>query len=93
MRFGVAPDHPEVKSVTQDFEKVASDDRFRYFGSRPRVSDARTIERARTFRVCGGPRFAVVSKTEPSFPFIVRDWNLGNVLVGAAADDLQAAEL
>lgn len=29
VRTGVAPDHPEVKSVQRDFEKVAEDPRFR----------------------------------------------------------------
>ncbi|RKP06989.1 hypothetical protein THASP1DRAFT_3543, partial [Thamnocephalis sphaerospora] len=32
-RFGVAPDHPEVKSVTHKFERLAADPRFRYFGN------------------------------------------------------------
>eukprot|EP00624_Nannochloropsis_granulata_P007271 evm.model.NODE_7041_length_21246_cov_21.304998.1 len=33
VRTGVAPDHPEVKSVQKDFEKVAEDPRFRFFGN------------------------------------------------------------
>ncbi|KAI9905394.1 hypothetical protein PsorP6_013670 [Peronosclerospora sorghi] len=33
VRFGVAPDHPEVKSVINDFSKVAADDRFRFLGN------------------------------------------------------------
>jgi len=33
VRTGVAPDHPEVKSVQKDFEKVAEDPRFRFYGN------------------------------------------------------------
>ena len=33
VRTGVAPDHPEVKSVQKDFEKVAEDPRFHFFGN------------------------------------------------------------
>ena len=33
MRSGVAPDHPEVKSVMNDFHKVASDERFAFLGN------------------------------------------------------------
>lgn len=33
MRSGVAPDHPEVKSVTNDFEKVAAEPRFAFLGN------------------------------------------------------------
>jgi len=33
VRTGVAPDHPEVKSVQNDFGKVAEDPRFRFFGN------------------------------------------------------------
>ncbi len=33
VRTGVAPDHPEVKSVQRDFEKVAEDPRFRFYGN------------------------------------------------------------
>jgi len=32
VRAGVAPDHPEVKSVQNDFEKVMEDPRIEYFG-------------------------------------------------------------
>lgn len=38
VRAGVAPDHPEVKSVMGDFEKVAADSRFRFLGN-VRVGD------------------------------------------------------
>ncbi|KAI8806934.1 hypothetical protein BJ742DRAFT_814860 [Cladochytrium replicatum] len=33
VRFGVAPDHPEVKNVINKFESVAKDPRFRFFGN------------------------------------------------------------
>ena len=33
VRSGVAPDHPEVKSVMHDFEHVASSERFQFFGN------------------------------------------------------------
>ncbi|GAA5955324.1 hypothetical protein JCM3765_003282 [Sporobolomyces pararoseus] len=32
-RFGVAPDHPEVKNCEHKFEETARDPRFRYFGN------------------------------------------------------------
>jgi ferredoxin--NADP+ reductase len=32
VRFGVAPDHPKIKSVTRVYDKVAAKDGFRYFG-------------------------------------------------------------
>ncbi|KAI9277758.1 hypothetical protein BY458DRAFT_503985 [Sporodiniella umbellata] len=35
VRFGVAPDHPEVKNVMTTFDKVAEDTRFRFFGNVP----------------------------------------------------------
>ncbi|KAI9024479.1 hypothetical protein CLU79DRAFT_791051 [Phycomyces nitens] len=33
VRFGVAPDHPEVKNVMVTFDKVAEDPRFRFLGN------------------------------------------------------------
>ena len=32
VRFGVAPDHPKIKSVTKVFAKVAAQPRFRFYG-------------------------------------------------------------
>ncbi|WP_026913008.1 FAD-dependent oxidoreductase [Patulibacter minatonensis] len=32
VRFGVAPDHPKIKSVIKVYDKVAAKDGFRYFG-------------------------------------------------------------
>ncbi|KAJ7155375.1 hypothetical protein C8R43DRAFT_999564 [Mycena crocata] len=33
VRYGVAPDHPEVKNCTNKFDLVAADPRFRFFGN------------------------------------------------------------
>jgi ferredoxin--NADP+ reductase len=33
VRSGVAPDHPKIKSVSNVFEKTATDQRFRFFGN------------------------------------------------------------
>ncbi|KAF9036036.1 FAD/NAD(P)-binding domain-containing protein [Hymenopellis radicata] len=33
VRYGVAPDHPEVKNCTRKFDRVAQDPRFRFFGN------------------------------------------------------------
>ena len=33
VRSGVAPDHPKIKSISAQFEKTASDPRFRFFGN------------------------------------------------------------
>ncbi|KAJ7765502.1 hypothetical protein DFH07DRAFT_902786 [Mycena maculata] len=33
VRYGVAPDHPEVKNCTNKFDQVAADPRFRFFGN------------------------------------------------------------
>jgi ferredoxin--NADP+ reductase len=33
VRSGVAPDHPKIKSISKQFEKIAGDSRFRFFGN------------------------------------------------------------
>ena len=33
VRFGVAPDHEEIKRVTRQFDKVAANPAFRFFGN------------------------------------------------------------
>ncbi|MEO8816341.1 MAG: NADP oxidoreductase, partial [Mycobacterium sp.] len=33
VRSGVAPDHPKIKSISAQFEKIAADPRFRFFGN------------------------------------------------------------
>ncbi|KAH9957370.1 hypothetical protein BC827DRAFT_1261598 [Russula dissimulans] len=47
VRYGVAPDHPEVKNCTHKFDEVAADPRLRFFGNvqvgpqtRPAISHA-----------------------------------------------------
>ncbi len=32
VRFGVAPDHPKIKSVTKAYDRIASNPRFRFYG-------------------------------------------------------------
>jgi ferredoxin/flavodoxin---NADP+ reductase len=33
VRSGVAPDHPKIKSISAQFEKISTDPRFRFFGN------------------------------------------------------------
>jgi ferredoxin/flavodoxin---NADP+ reductase len=33
VRSGVAPDHPKIKSISAQFDKIGSDERFRFFGN------------------------------------------------------------
>ena len=33
VRSGVAPDHPKIKSISKQFENIAEDERFRFFGN------------------------------------------------------------
>src|SRR3954469_15353186 len=33
VRSGVAPDHPKIKTISAQFETIASDPRFRFFGN------------------------------------------------------------
>ncbi len=33
VRYGVAPDHPKIKSVTKVYERTAADPRFRFYGN------------------------------------------------------------
>jgi ferredoxin--NADP+ reductase len=33
VRSGVAPDHPKIKSISKQFEKISEDHRFRFFGN------------------------------------------------------------
>ncbi len=33
VRSGVAPDHPKIKTISAQFEKIAADPRFRFFGN------------------------------------------------------------
>src|ERR1700710_874931 len=33
VRSGVAPDHPKIKTISKQFEKISLDPRFRFFGN------------------------------------------------------------
>lgn len=46
VRSGVAPDHPKIKTISAQFEKVASDPRFRFFGNIRVGEDVQTEELA-----------------------------------------------
>jgi NADPH-dependent glutamate synthase beta subunit-like oxidoreductase/NAD-dependent dihydropyrimidine dehydrogenase PreA subunit len=43
VRYGVAPDHPRIKSVSAGFERIAQNPRFRFFGN---VEIGREVQRA-----------------------------------------------
>src|SRR6056297_1255199 len=45
VRTGVAPDHPEVKAVQSDFEKVAGDPRFSFYRSEEHTSELQSLRR------------------------------------------------
>lgn len=49
VRSGVAPDHPKIKSVSQQFEKTAEDPRFRFFGNIRVGEDVSTAELAERY--------------------------------------------
>ncbi|MEH6445751.1 MAG: molybdopterin-dependent oxidoreductase [Oceanospirillaceae bacterium] len=42
VRYGVAPDHPRIKSVSSSFDRIAENERFRFFGN---VELGRDIQR------------------------------------------------
>ncbi|KAF8152535.1 ferredoxin/adrenodoxin reductase [Crassisporium funariophilum] len=46
VRYGVAPDHPEVKNCTHKFATTAEDSRFRFFGNVDVGDSAKTIPHA-----------------------------------------------
>ena len=45
VRFGVAPDHPEIKAVSRVFEKTSIQPGFRFFGN---VDIGKTISMSKT---------------------------------------------
>ena len=49
VRSGVAPDHPEVKSVEGDFSNVAADERVRFMGNVPLGTDVDLSELRRCY--------------------------------------------
>ncbi|KAG2377541.1 hypothetical protein C9374_009057 [Naegleria lovaniensis] len=51
VRYGVAPDHPEVKNVQNDFDQVASDPRVQFIGNVSLGKDVRLKELQELFDV------------------------------------------
>lgn len=51
VRFGVAPDHEEIKRVTRQFDKVAAKPGFRFFGNVDVGSDLTLLELARHYHI------------------------------------------
>ncbi|GAA6013560.1 hypothetical protein JCM11491_002707 [Sporobolomyces phaffii] len=77
-RFGVAPDHPEVKNCQHKFEETARDPRFRYFGN---------------VQVCGTPPSSSSSTTttsSPSSSTVVPNLSPSTLAVQVPLDDLRA---
>ncbi len=67
VRSGVAPDHPKIKSISKQFEKIAEDPRFRFFGNvvvGKHVSSRRTRRAVRRRDLCD--RGAIGSFVEDS---------------------------
>ncbi|MBX7450438.1 FAD-dependent oxidoreductase [Mycolicibacterium sp. 3033] len=49
VRSGVAPDHPKIKSISAQFDKIAADARFRFFGNVVVGEHVQPAELARTY--------------------------------------------
>ncbi|XP_062508005.1 NADPH:adrenodoxin oxidoreductase, mitochondrial-like [Corticium candelabrum] len=49
VRYGVAPDHPEVKNVINSFTHVARDKRCRYFGNLDVGNDVKIVDLLRSY--------------------------------------------
>ncbi|AQA01266.1 NADP oxidoreductase [Mycobacterium sp. MS1601] len=49
VRSGVAPDHPKIKSISAQFDKIAADDRFRFFGNVTVGDQVQTAELAERY--------------------------------------------
>ena len=49
VRSGVAPDHPKIKTISAQFETIASDPRFRFFGNIRVGEDVQTEELAERY--------------------------------------------
>ena len=49
VRSGVAPDHPKIKTVSGQFEKIADDPRFRFFGNVKVGEHVQTAELAQRY--------------------------------------------
>ena len=55
VRYGVAPDHPRIKSVSSGFERIAENARFRFFGN---VAIGRDVQRAELLQNYDGVIYA-----------------------------------
>ena len=49
VRYGVAPDHPAIKSVTKIFDRTAQHENFRYFGNVEVATDIQAAELAQWY--------------------------------------------
>jgi ferredoxin--NADP+ reductase len=61
VRFGVAPDHPEIKAVSRVFEKTAADPRFRFFGN---VDVGKTVSPAELAELYDAVVYTVGAQTD-----------------------------
>jgi len=72
VRSGVAPDHPEVKSVARDFESVASSPKFSFVGNLVVGSNADVSEGGFGPRqTLGGPHVVSLATLRASFDSVV----------------------
>ena len=61
VRLGVAPDHPNIKSVSRAYEKIAKQPGFRFFGN---VEVGRDLEHAELVRLYDAVVYAVGAQTD-----------------------------
>jgi ferredoxin/flavodoxin---NADP+ reductase len=61
VRLGVAPDHPQLKTVSRAFERIAQRPGFRFFGN---VEVGRDVEQAELARLYDAVVYAVGSQTD-----------------------------
>jgi ferredoxin/flavodoxin---NADP+ reductase len=61
VRLGVAPDHPNIKSVSRAFEKIAANDGFRFLGN---VEVGRDITHAELDELYGAVVYAIGAQTD-----------------------------
>ncbi|BFZ60781.1 NADPH-adrenodoxin reductase [Saitoella coloradoensis] len=87
VRYGVAPDHPEVKNVMHKFEEVASDPRFRFIGNTPigSVSTPAEKEGSSAFSTSLDPTAPPMQKSLP-LDVLLRHYNAVDFAYGASQD-------
>jgi ferredoxin--NADP+ reductase len=61
VRFGVAPDHPNIKAVSRAFEKIAAKPGFRFLGN---VDIGRDVTHAELAELYGAVVYAIGSQTD-----------------------------